>query len=183
MNRFRFGNRWVMSVLILAAAVAFQGCSKKPAMTDVTQDDTTSTDDPTSQPNNGDPTQDPTGGESDNAMNNNDGSLKDVFFNYDDYSLSAEARSALSTNAAYLREMDRIRVTIEGHCDERGTVEYNLALGQRRADAARGYLINLGIGADRLAVISYGEERPFVQGAGESAYRQNRRAHFRVVNP
>jgi peptidoglycan-associated lipoprotein len=79
--------------------------------------------------------------------------------------------------------MGALRVTIEGHCDERGTVEYNLALGQRRADATRSYLVDLGIESSRLSTISYGEERPFEMGHDETAWHENRRAHFRVVNP
>jgi peptidoglycan-associated lipoprotein len=79
--------------------------------------------------------------------------------------------------------MSTMRLTIEGHCDERGTTEYNLALGQRRADAARNYLVDLGIDGSRLSTISYGEERPFETGHDESAWSQNRRAHFRVTNP
>ena len=89
-----------------------------------------------------------------------------------------EAREELNQKAEVLRQYPDIRVRIEGHCDERGTVEYNLALGERRAEAARSYLIDLGIDPDRLTTVSYGEERPAVEGQNEAAWSQNRRDEF-----
>lgn len=167
-------------VLALAALTlaGLTGCSKKTPVSDVTQ---TTPDGGGSQGGSGSDT----GANPDGTAGGSqaDRNLQDVFFAYDDHSLSAEARSALSGNASYLREMGALRVLIEGHCDERGTVEYNLALGQRRADSARSYLVDLGIESARLTTISYGEERPFEEGHDESAWSQNRRAHFRVVNP
>jgi peptidoglycan-associated lipoprotein len=167
-------------VLALAAVtfVGLTGCSKKTPVSDVTQ--TTPGDGSSSGGSGSDSGANPDGSAGGSQADRN---LEDVFFAYDDHSLSAEARSALSGNASYLREMSAIRVLIEGHCDERGTVEYNLALGQRRADSARSYLVDLGIESGRLQTISYGEERPFEDGSNESAWSQNRRAHFRVVNP
>lgn len=106
--------------------------------------------------------------------------LDDVFFTYDDATLGTEARAVLARNGEALKERAGLPVTIEGHCDERGSVEYNLALGQLRADAARSYLLQLGVPADRVGTISFGETRPFVTGAGEGAWAQNRRAHFVV---
>lgn len=105
--------------------------------------------------------------------------LEKVFFDFDAYTLNALAREVLARNAEWLRQTPEARLTIEGHCDERGSDEYNLALGQRRADAAKNYLVGLGIAADRLTSISYGEERPAVAGSDESAWSQNRRAEFR----
>ncbi|HEX7880507.1 MAG TPA: peptidoglycan-associated lipoprotein Pal, partial [Candidatus Eisenbacteria bacterium] len=164
---------------IAAVALVATGCSKKTTPPDVTQ--TTPAPDAGNNGGNNDANATPVdkvpGDDADNA------NLKDIYFDYDDHTLSADARSTLSGNASYLREMGAIRVNIEGHCDERGTVEYNLALGQRRADATRSYLVDLGIESSRLSTISYGEERPFEMGHDESAWHQNRRAHFRVVNP
>ena len=104
-----------------------------------------------------------------------------VFFDYDRYELKPEARAQLEKQAAWLRNFPQVTVTIEGHCDERGTREYNLALGERRADSARNYLIALGVDANRIRVISYGKERPAMVGSDETAWAQNRRA-VTVVN-
>lgn len=109
--------------------------------------------------------------------------LREIYFAYDSHTIDSAARPILSENAARLRDRISGVVTVEGHCDERGTVEYNLALGQRRAEAARSYLVNLGIDAARLATVSYGEERPAELGSNESAWAKNRRAHFRVDLP
>ena len=104
-----------------------------------------------------------------------------VFFLLDSDQLSAEAQAALQGNAQILRQYATWVVTIEGHCDERGTPEYNLALGERRALAARDYLISLGVAPDRLKTVSYGNEFPFEPGHTEEAYAKNRRAHFVVT--
>ncbi len=104
-------------------------------------------------------------------------SLEDAFFDFDDYSLRQDAKSALETDGKYLQRNSGSRVVIEGHCDERGSVEYNLALGEKRARAAKDYLVSYGIPANRLTTISYGKERPFDQGHDESAWAKNRRAH------
>ncbi len=102
----------------------------------------------------------------------------DAFFDYDSYALREDARAALDLAAKLLRENADVSLTIEGHCDERGTVEYNQALGEKRANAARDYLTNAGVPAARLQTVSYGKERPFAEGHDESAWAQNRRAHF-----
>ena len=104
--------------------------------------------------------------------------LQTIYFEYDKYSLKSDAKEALSKNAATLGAYPEVTVVIEGHCDERGTVEYNLALGEKRARAARDYLVDLGIGTDRIRTISYGEERPVDPGHGESSWSKNRRAEF-----
>lgn len=99
-----------------------------------------------------------------------------VFFGYDRYDLSAEARATLDRQARLLTAQRAITVVIEGHCDERGTREYNLALGERRANAVRDYFIALGIAPTRIRTVSYGDERPSVVGSGEDVWAQNRRA-------
>ena len=105
-----------------------------------------------------------------------------VYFAFDSYDLSSEARATLDRQAGWLKQYgSKYKVTIEGHCDERGTAEYNLALGERRAVAARTYLVSLGIAADRIKTISYGKEFPFDPGHDESAWAKNRRAHFVVT--
>ena len=103
--------------------------------------------------------------------------LTDAFFDFDEASLRADAKSALENNAKWM-EKHSGSVIVEGHCDERGSVEYNLALGEKRAKAAKEYLVSYGIAANRLTTISYGKERPFDPGHDENAWSQNRRAHF-----
>jgi peptidoglycan-associated lipoprotein len=107
--------------------------------------------------------------------------LKDVFFEFDRYDLTSDARTTLRANADWLKSNSSTRVEIEGHCDERGTNEYNLALGAKRAQAAREFLSTLGIPADRLSTISYGEEIPVCREHSESCWKQNRRARFVIV--
>ena len=104
-------------------------------------------------------------------------SLEDAFFDFDDFTLRQDAKSALETDGKYLQKNGGTRVVIEGHCDERGSVEYNLALGEKRARAAKEYLVSYGIGNNRLTTISYGKERPFDTGHDEEAWSKNRRAH------
>lgn len=106
--------------------------------------------------------------------------VKPVFFDYDKSDLRPDAKKTLEENARWLRQHQDINVIIEGHCDERGTEEYNLALGDRRAQSAKNYLVELGVEASRLETISYGEERPFALGHDEAAWALNRRAHFRL---
>lgn len=107
--------------------------------------------------------------------------LERIHFDFDQFTLSPEARTVLNQNARYLQANSGLKVVIEGHCDERGSDEYNLALGERRAAAAKQYLVSLGISADRLSVISYGEERPLVDQTNEQAWAQNRRAEFKAI--
>ena len=99
-----------------------------------------------------------------------------IFFDTDMFNIDAEDQAALRQQAEYLRQYPNIRATVEGHCDERGTREYNIALGERRANAAKNYLVSLGISADRLTTVSYGKERPVAVGSNENAWAQNRRA-------
>jgi peptidoglycan-associated lipoprotein len=106
------------------------------------------------------------------------GPLHDIHFDYDSFELDETARQTLQENAQWLKDHPNARVEIEGHCDDRGTVEYNLALGAKRAAAAKNYLIALGIGRDRLTTISYGEELPICQEQSEDCWSRNRRDHF-----
>ena len=101
-----------------------------------------------------------------------------AFFEYDSYNLSDRAKTALDADARALRSNPALSVVIEGHCDERGTIEYNQSLGERRAMTAREYLVASGVNPGRLQVVSYGKERPFTDGEGEGAWSQNRRAHL-----
>jgi peptidoglycan-associated lipoprotein len=104
--------------------------------------------------------------------------IGDIFFDFDSSSLSDEAQEQLKQNAAWMQGHRLSAVTVEGHCDERGTDEYNIALGERRAEAARNYLVTLGVGGNRLTTVSFGEEKPFDPGHNEEAWAKNRRDHF-----
>jgi len=106
--------------------------------------------------------------------------LKDVFFEFDKYDIRGEDAKTLDANATWLKANAENLVLIEGHCDERGTNEYNLALGERRAKAAMNYLVSQGVQANRITIISYGEERPLCNEKNESCWSKNRRAHFLV---
>jgi peptidoglycan-associated lipoprotein len=108
------------------------------------------------------------------------GRLATIYFDYDSSELTPTAIATLRENAQWLKGRDPVVVAVEGHCDERGTIEYNLALGERRAKEVRDYLVTLGIGRDRVRIVSYGEERPARPGHDESAWSQNRRAEFVV---
>ena len=107
--------------------------------------------------------------------------LADAFFDYDQWQVRGDVRSGLEKNAEWLRRWPSTRVTIEGHCDARGTSEYNLALGDRRANAVRNYLMSLGIAPDRLLVVSKGDEAPFCSSDTEECWQQNRRGHFVIT--
>jgi peptidoglycan-associated lipoprotein len=107
--------------------------------------------------------------------------LGDAFFALDSSDLADEARATLQKNADYLKRWTSLRISVEGHCDERGTAEYNLALGERRAAAVRTYLTSLGVSGDRVTAVSKGKEQPFCQERTESCYSQNRRGHFLIT--
>jgi len=125
----------------------------------------------------------PTGIEELNRWVHDKGYIRDAFFTYDESTLDADAQAALSASANWLKSAQgaNYRLLIQGHCDERGTEQYNLALGDRRANVAKDYLATLGVDASRVQTVSYGEERPFEEGHDESAWAQNRRAHLVLV--
>jgi peptidoglycan-associated lipoprotein len=104
--------------------------------------------------------------------------VKDAYFDFNKADIRPDARTALGETAQYLRNYPTERVTVEGHCDERGSTEYNLALGDRRASAVKQYLVSLGISADRINTVSFGKEKPFCMQSTEDCYQQNRRGHF-----
>ena len=112
---------------------------------------------------------------------NRDSPLRPMYFALDSADVNAEGQQVLQANAAVLKKYPTWQVTIEGHCDERGTAEYNLALGERRALAAKNYLVSLGIPADKVRTVSYGKEFPFDPGHDDGAWTKNRRAHFVIT--
>ena len=162
-------NRSAIVLVAAASALALTACSKKPpAQLPPAPQDTTG---PAQQL----PPTGVTPGTEEHfkqVMNGRDV----IYFDTDKYNVDSDDAAALRQQAQYLLQYPNIRATIEGHCDERGTREYNLALGERRANAAKNYLVSLGVPAARLTTISYGKERPVALGSNEQAWAQNRRA-------
>jgi peptidoglycan-associated lipoprotein len=162
---------------VLASSMLATGCAKKAVQAPPTPPPAPSTEEKTPTP----PT--PPKEDNDNKVPTPGGTLSSsdfqpAFFDYDSYTLREDARGALDQDAKLLRDNPNVKITIEGHCDERGTDEYNQALGEKRAQAARDYLVKAGIQTARLSIISYGKERPFDPGHDEAAWSKNRRAHF-----
>lgn len=110
------------------------------------------------------------------------GALQDLYFAYDASDIAPAEREILQANASWLQRNPQAKVEIEGHCDDRGTVEYNLALGAKRARSVQEYLISLGVQSDRLSTISYGEELPLCREEADRCWQQNRRVHFLIIN-
>jgi len=177
---------------LVALSTFFWGCPKKAPKTPA-EDLSTRTTNVAPQPeevtaapapsSSSDRTPDPLAGDlaQVNAYAQSQGLIGDIFFDFDQSDLRAEARERLAKNAQWLAAHPEFTVTLEGHCDERGTNEYNLALGERRAYATQGYLASLGVSDSRMRVISYGEERPVCTESDESCWAQNRRAHMVVT--
>jgi peptidoglycan-associated lipoprotein len=162
------------TLLATAALIAIAGCSKKPPKAL-----------PPPPPTENSVPQPPTPPPVDRGNGVIPGSRADflsqsgsdtVHFATDSSDVDAEAQGILTRQAAWLKKFPNVRVTLEGHCDERGTREYNLALGDRRANSAKAFLVNLGVQSERVTTISYGKERPLAAGSDESAWAQNRRA-------
>jgi peptidoglycan-associated lipoprotein len=172
--------KWSPRIIALSLAVALAatgaGCAKKPAKTEpVPPASTTPTPAPTPPPT---PAPAPTPAPEPPKPAVTAGDLQVIHFGYDSFQLDDAARSALDSNAKLLRDNPDLSVSVDGHCDERGTVEYNQALGQKRAEAVQQYLSDQGIPSTRFRVISYGKERPVDEGHDESAWARNRRVEF-----
>src|SRR5690606_3303837 len=159
------------TILVMAAVASLAACASRPEPTPTGP--TGPTTPPVTQPSGPTP-----------------GSVEDfrvsvgdrVFFGYDRFDLSAEARSVLERQAAWLRQYPNVRVLVAGNCDERGTREYNLALGARRAAAVRDYLASLGVAGNRMETVSYGKERPLDPNSNEEAWSVNRNGHTQIVS-
>ena len=172
----KWSPRIIALSLAVSLAVAGAGCAKKPAATTpVPPASTTPTPAPTPPPT---PAPAPTPAPEPPKPAVTAGDLQVIHFGYDSFQLDDAARSALDSNAKLLRDNPDLSVSVDGHCDERGTVEYNQALGQKRAEAVQQYLSDAGIPSTRFRVISYGKERPVDEGHDESAWARNRRVEF-----
>ncbi len=176
MNRVR-----LLCIALLAAAalaLAAGGCAHKKPQVQIAPPDTVKTTVSTevTSPPPATPEEQPAG-----AAGEETAALQDVHFDFDAATLSDEAKALLTKNGAWLVKNANVRLRIEGHCDERGTVEYNLALGDRRARAAKDFLVSYGVGESRLEILSYGKEQPLDTGQDETSWAKNRRAHFVVT--
>lgn len=168
-------------ITALLLVLAFTGCAKKAAMAPpqaavvpaANPDPVPNPEPAASEPTSTDPAP-----SAPVASTSQSAEFQPAFFEYDSYTLSDRAKAALDADARALRANSALSIVIEGHCDERGTIEYNQSLGERRADVARDYLVASGVNPNRLHVVSYGKERPFTDGEGEGAWSQNRRAHL-----
>lgn len=177
--------RLAAGIIVAALVVSGAGCAKKKPTTSAPEEVTV----PTIEPVPAEPSPEladetPIWDEEIEAINRyaeEQGLLGDVYFDYNQYDLKAEARERLARNAQFMAEHPEFIFTIEGHCDERGTNEYNLALGDRRAATARNYLSSLGVDDSRISTISYGEERPQCSDSDEGCWYLNRRAHFLIT--
>lgn len=173
----------VLSLASLTLIVAISSCSKKEVVQDEPLINPSGADAGAAVPGSGDVGATAVPDEGANAgLSAGDGELQVAFFDFDSYRINGQARTALTANAQWLKSNPNATAQIEGHCDERGTTEYNLALGERRANAARDFLVNQGVAKSRLSVISYGEERPADPGHDEAAWSRNRRASFVVLS-
>lgn len=172
-------NTKLATILLLASATSLAACAKKaPEQLPPPPVDTTSpTPPPTTPAQSGGP-QVGTQGHFAGAV----GSSTTIYFETDRFNIDSQDAAALQAQAQYFARYPQLTFTIEGHADERGTREYNLALGEKRANAAKNYLASLGVDANRISVVSYGKERPVALGSDESAWAQNRRAASVIIN-
>lgn len=170
-------NKTIASVVILTSSLALAACGKKAPEDLPPPPVTTETPAPT-QPTT--PTGPQVGSQAHFEQSVNGQNV--IYFDTDRYNIDSADAAALQAQAQYLSQYPAINITVEGHADERGTREYNLALGERRANAAKNYLVSLGVGADRVRTVSYGKERPVALGSDEQSWARNRRAVSVVVN-
>lgn len=171
-------NRKIATLLLLASATGLAACSKKAPET------LPPTPVETPRPTQTTPQVQPTGPQAGSQAHFAAavGSSTTIYFETDRYNVDSQDAAALQAQAQYFARFPQVTFTIEGHADERGTREYNLALGERRASAAKAYLVSLGVDANRISVLSYGKERPLALASNEAAWAQNRRAASVIVN-
>lgn len=163
--------KYLVLLTFITFALLVSGCGKKPAVEPEMGDRGTGTTTDTKMDDGNKPGTTDVGSEQ--LLN-----FVTIYFDFDKYNLRDDAKAGLKNNFEVMKAQSDVRIQIEGHCDERGTVEYNLALGEKRANAAKDYLASLGIPRDRMSVISYGKERPAAFGSNEDAWAKNRRAEF-----
>jgi peptidoglycan-associated lipoprotein len=155
--------RWAM--VLLASTLAISACSKKPAQEEASL---------------------PSAANADETMGDSDSGkamgLQTIYFGYDAYTLSAEAKGILKANAQIMKDKPSVKIQVEGHCDQRGGIQYNIALGEKRSNSVKKFLAEQGVAKDRISVISFGKEKPVDSAENEQAYAKNRRANFVVTS-
>lgn len=186
--RRKFTTLTAIALFLAGALVLAGGCKKRPPTTVPDSQPTTEAPDSTGETRVPPPSTPQTGRDVEGAdltgslaEINQRGYLSDAFFDYDQSDLRDDARTTLAANAEWLKRNGAIQALVEGHADERGTSDYNLALGDRRANAAKDYLVSLGVDGSRIRTVSYGKERPGCDAATEECWQQNRRAHFVIT--
>jgi peptidoglycan-associated lipoprotein len=174
--------KWLLVVVALSLVLMFNACGKKAAKVEPVQGPVVEkVEEPVAQVERPVLSEEELFQQKSLEALNKDQVLKKINFDFDMYTIREDMKPIMQANADWLLKFASVEVLVEGHCDERGTIEYNIALGEKRAEAARNYLISLGLNAAKVKIISYGKSKPLVQGVDEATYFQNRRAEFVIT--
>jgi peptidoglycan-associated lipoprotein len=172
----------ILALVVMALMLTFNACAKKAAKVEPTQGPVVEkVEEPTAQVEKPVLSEEELFQQKSLEELNRDQVLKRVHFDFDKYEIRDDMKTILQANANWLLKFASVEILIEGHCDERGTIEYNIALGEKRAEAAKNYLASLGMNPAKIKIISYGKSKPLVQGVDEASYFQNRRAEFVIT--
>ena len=174
--------KWMLAALALSLVLMFPACAKKAAKVEPAQGPAVEqVEEPTAKVEKPVLSEEELFQQKSLEELNKDQVLKKVNFDFDMYTIREDMKPILQANANWLLKFPSVEVLVEGHCDERGTIEYNIALGEKRAEAAKNYLVSLGMSPAKVKIISYGKSKPLVQGVDEATYFQNRRAEFVIT--
>jgi peptidoglycan-associated lipoprotein len=174
--------KWMLAALALSLMLMFPACAKKAAKVEPAQGPAVEqVEEPTAKVEKPVLSEEELFQQKSLEELNKDQILKRINFDFDMYTIREDMKPVLQANANWLLKFPSVEVLVEGHCDERGTIEYNIALGEKRAEAARNYLVSLGMNPAKVKIISYGKSKPLVQGVDEATYFQNRRAEFVIT--
>lgn len=174
--------KWMLAALALSLILMFPACAKKAAKVEPAQGPAVEqVEEPTAKVEKPVLSEEELFQQKSLEELNKDQVLKKINYDFDTYTIREDMKPILQTNANWLLKFPSVEVLVEGHCDERGTIEYNIALGEKRAEAAKNYLVSLGMNPAKVKIISYGKSKPLVQGVDEATYFQNRRAEFVIT--
>jgi peptidoglycan-associated lipoprotein len=174
--------KWLLVLVALSFVLSFAACAKKAASVEPVQEPVVEkVEEPVAQVEKPVLSEEELFQQKSLEELNKDQVLKMIHFDFDMYSIREDMKPVMQANADWLLKFPSVEVLVEGHCDERGTIEYNIALGEKRAEAARNYLVSLGLNAAKVKIISYGKSKPLVKGVDEATYFQNRRAEFVIT--
>ncbi len=174
--------KWMLAALALSLVLMFPACAKKAAKVEPAQGPAVEqVEEPTAKVEKPVLSEEELFQQKSLEELNKDQVLKKIHFDFDMYTIREDMKPILQANANWLLKFPSVEVLVEGHCDERGTIEYNIALGEKRAEAAKNYLVSLGMNPAKVKIISYGKSKPLVQGVDEATYFQNRRAEFVIT--